>query len=219
MMNFFSQMMMLPVQAFVFSLEMMARTMRGLQGFTRPNADRGRTMPGDATYRRGNDNLDCVARAVMPSPADRNRSSRACSSQNPASDKEKTVDDQDLSGDDLKYVSYSILFTKRDLETVLEARQDDVVNYSTDGASYGALKVSEFFKRLSDGLKRSKLWIDRNYPSNPKYLKGKDEFTDIPSVDRKYVTFEYKVLRRMKRQVKEYDKDQVDVLREIKDKI
>src|SRR5215471_7269323 len=50
---------------------------------------------------------------------------------------------QDLSGDDIKNVRYSILFTKRDLEGTLKPATDEVINYSTDGASYGALKLSE----------------------------------------------------------------------------
>jgi hypothetical protein len=52
-------------------------------------------------------------------------------------------DDQDLSGDDLKYVLWSILFCKPGYEAVLEAQQADIVNYSADGASYAAVKIAK----------------------------------------------------------------------------
>src|SRR5260370_11209288 len=59
---------------------------------------------------------------------------------------ESKMSDQDLGGADLKYVSYSILFTKADLEVTLEQQEEDIVNYSTNGGSYGALKIADFFR-------------------------------------------------------------------------
>ena len=52
--------------------------------------------------------------------------------------------DQDLSGDELKYVSYSILYTKADKEDTLQAEKQEIVTYATDGESFGGLKIAEF---------------------------------------------------------------------------
>jgi hypothetical protein len=126
------------------------------------------------------------------------------------------VSDQDLGGDDLKYVTYSILFTKRDLEVTLEREQQDVVNYSTDGGSYGALKIAHFMAKVGAGkVKRPKVWQDNHYPRG---AQG-DTFHEFPGDDDKYITFVYSVDRRLARQEAQYDKDQVAVLREIRDEI
>src|SRR6476661_6539735 len=46
---------------------------------------------------------------------------------------DRKMPDLDLGGTGLKYVSYSILFTKPDLEATLEQQQEVLVNYSTNG--------------------------------------------------------------------------------------
>ncbi len=123
--------------------------------------------------------------------------------------------DQDLSGTGLKYVSYSILFTKPDLEATLEKQQEDLVNYSTDGGSYAALKIAEFFGELAaHGRSRPLVWMDNGYldDAGPTY-------NNIPDKDRKYVTFIYQVDRRLDKNDPNYPKDQVNVLREIRDRL
>src|SRR5262249_4492800 len=49
----------------------------------------------------------------------------------------------DLSGDDLKTVRYRIIFNKADLENNF-VEETEVVSYSTNGASFGGLKVAHF---------------------------------------------------------------------------
>src|SRR5438067_12542253 len=43
--------------------------------------------------------------------------------------------DQDLSGNDLKFIVWAIVFTKPGYETVLEPQQNDLLNYPTDGST------------------------------------------------------------------------------------
>ena len=43
---------------------------------------------------------------------------------------------QDLGGDDLKYVVWSLIFTKPGLECVLEPQRNEIVNYAADASSY-----------------------------------------------------------------------------------
>jgi hypothetical protein len=128
------------------------------------------------------------------------------------------MDDQDLGGDDLKYVRYAIVFTKRDFEATLEENSQELVNYSTNGGSFGGLKIAKFFQKLNDparGVTRPQVWVETNYPP---------EVTDeqhwiIPAEDEKYVTFLYAVERRLPRQDGDYDRRKVTVLREISDKL
>jgi hypothetical protein len=120
-------------------------------------------------------------------------------------------DDQDLSGDDLKYVRYSILFTKRDVEATLQADREELVDYSTDGASFGALRISDFTARLLAGqvpLPEAWKW---HYPGpNPPEYGWK-----VPGPDRRYITLVYSVVRRLPLQEGHYQRAQVEHLRGI----
>jgi len=125
-------------------------------------------------------------------------------------------DDQDLSGDDLKYVSYSILFTKRDLEATLEEQKQDLVSYSTNGGSYGGLKIAKFFQKLAtQGVPRPEKWRQNNYPDR----NANNPHWTLPEDDEKYITFIYCVERRIPREEKEYDREKVRALRDIRDGI
>ena len=126
--------------------------------------------------------------------------------------------DQDLSGDDLKYVSYSILFTKRDLEATLEEQKEELVSYPTNGGSYGGLKIAHFMSKVARGeVRRPDTWRGpgNNYPPG---ARG-ENFTGIPTEDERYITFVYEVVRRIHREEKEYDRDKVRALRGIKESI
>jgi hypothetical protein len=63
---------------------------------------------------------------------------------------------QDLSGDDLKYVVWSIVFTKPGYECVLEPQQSEIVNYSADGSTFAALKIAKVLEKARNGR------LDRN---------------------------------------------------------
>lgn len=129
--------------------------------------------------------------------------------------------DLDLSGNDLKYVNYSILFTKRDYEVTLQSEAQKLINYSTDGASFGALQIAEWFGKLAaGGVTRPALWKELNYPP-PK--DGFDPITDtkwyIPDEDKRYITFIYNVGARRPRTEDTYERDQVRALEDIASKI
>lgn len=120
--------------------------------------------------------------------------------------------DQDLSGDDvIKTVLYSIIFTKRDLEGTLQTQREDVVNYSTNGPSYGALKLSEFTARGT--FTRPTSWGD-DYP--PGVVESTDlTVEDIPPEDRRYIQLEFHVTKRIPRNQADYDKRQAQALETI----
>ena len=103
----------------------------------------------------------------------------------------KMPEQADLSGEDLKLVRYKVVYTKRDHEKLLEAA-DGLVNYDTTACDYGALKVQEFMR------------------NNPIIAAG---------LDGKYVSAFVELLWRFPKREKEYDRIQVRVLEEIRDKI
>lgn len=128
------------------------------------------------------------------------------------------MSDQDLSAEDLKYVSYSILFTKADLEATLEAQEEDLVNYSTNGASYGGLKIAHFFERVArNEVPRPRVWIDNGYPENAD--PNNPQIWRLPQEDEKYVTFIYHVDRRLSKNDANYQKQQVKILTQIRDRL
>ncbi len=122
-------------------------------------------------------------------------------------------DNQDLRGDDLKYVLWSILFCKPDYETVLEPQQAEIVNYSADGASYAAVKIAKYLEKARNGrTERPQLWNEKGYPegssasrrSEPTNIAGgnaaassQDRGWRIPAEDHKYIKFVYRVERRL----------------------
>jgi hypothetical protein len=123
-----------------------------------------------------------------------------------------TGDDQDLSGDDLKYVLWSILFCKPGYEAVLEPLQADIVNYNADGASYAAVKIAKYLEKARNGrTERPQLWAEKGYPdgssasrrSEPANIVGTNQSAStergwrIPAEDHKYIKFVYRVERRL----------------------
>jgi hypothetical protein len=200
MMRFFTQMLRFPLTVVVYTTEALVNAMRDIQRTVDQTINAVVGGVGQAP-----DNMAGVGSAPTDSHVG---GGDICDNANRTTHKEeRTMSDQDLSGDDLKYVSYSILFTKRDLEATLERETQDVVNYSTNGGSYGGLKIAHFMKRVLEGrVRRPEEWKS---PGNiyPEGATG-DYFTRIPPDDEKYITFIYRVDRRIPREGKEYDREQ-----------
>jgi len=121
-------------------------------------------------------------------------------------------DDQDLSGDDLKYVVWSILYCKPGYETVLESNQADIVNYSADGASFAAVKIAKYLEKARHGrTERPQLWVEKGYPETSPTQRRESAVMSgattmqaapergwrIPADDQKYIKFVYRVERRL----------------------
>ena len=221
MIQFFSQMLKLPVAAVAAGLEIVARIARDVQ----------------QTFDR---NVDVVAEGMAQSLMDQTAAADIQSQAAEGTGQVVTQDgiaesdpatqkhggnmgdwdgrDQDLSGDDLKVVQYRIIFTKRDYEATLY-ENEETINYSTNGASFGAEMISNFTTDLvQNGREIPNNWKDSedemNYPPDDYIRDGR--YYGIPSDDRKYITFLYEVKGRFDRQEKEYDKEQVKILEQIR---
>jgi hypothetical protein len=139
----------------------------------------------------------------------------------------EAVIDQDLSGDDLKYVIWSIIFTKPGHEAILQKQQEELVSYSADANSYAGLKIARLLESARHGhTERPDSWTDRGYASDLSRTKPATTVTSaggssvtpsgssrqerkagdhesgwrIPVEDQKYIVFLYRVDRRLPRQ-------------------
>ena len=120
--------------------------------------------------------------------------------------------DQDLDTDDLKYVIWSIVFTKPGHETILQKQQEELVNYAADGNTFAAMKIARFVDGARHGhAEKPASWEERGYlkESTPgkesaHIGEGSDKPAKggwrIPAEDQKYICFLYKVERRLPRQ-------------------
>jgi hypothetical protein len=140
---------------------------------------------------------------------------------------------QDLSGPDLKYVVWTVVFNKPGYETILEPMQSELLNYSTDVSSYAALKIAKTLDRGRFGkIDKPSAWVEHGYPAESAAAKQRAEsHTEtktgsgshsssqsssrstesaqsekgwrIPGEDQKYVQFLYRVEWRLPKQQEE----------------
>lgn len=121
--------------------------------------------------------------------------------------------DEDLSSDDLKVVRYSILFTKRDAEAVLQPDREEVADYRTSSEAFAALKVTDFLERLQQhSIPWPAAWLK---PPGDGYPGAGQPLQHIPVADQKYINVVYHVISRHPRRETEANEAQVEGLREI----
>jgi len=201
----------LPLTAFIYSMEMLVRTMQGLQQI----ADQG---------------IDVVIRGDAPTSGDKpesesdSKNGRTISMAEPATGnnaqttpKEETkmseIDDKDLSGDDLKLVRYKILFIKRDYEHAFPERED-LVAADIDETGFTAWKIAEFIQRLTETPIPDK-WKSKGYPPG---ATGR-HIDRLPEDDKQYLRLFYQVLDRFPREEADYEASQIKVLEQIRDEL
>ena len=201
MIRFLGQMLKLPVAAFVASMEIIAHAMRDFQKMFDESVE--------AIVSGTEQALSIPSPAVVPPSGPNEKNSNS---------EEVQMPDQDLSGDDLKYVSYSIIFTKRDYEATLQQQENEVVNYSTDGGSFGALKIGEFMGQVLAGtVARPPEWTepDNNYPPGATTPFG----WAFPQEDLRYIQFVFQVTQRVPKQDADYERRQARALEAIRDRL
>jgi hypothetical protein len=189
MIKFLGQMLKLPVAAFVASVETIARAMRDFQ----------KTFDQSVEIVTGSADVPLGDMESGKSPRGDENSEPQTERGNCKNSEDGNMPDQDLSGDDLKIVRYKIIYTKRGYERFLHAG-DGLVNYNTTAADWGGLKVSE--------------WMEN--PANQAFIQ---EHHLLDWDNKIYITTFVEVLQRFPKQEKEYDRQQVRVLEEIRDRI
>lgn len=144
--------------------------------------------------------------------------------------------DTDLSDDMLKLVRYKILFVKRDYEVAFPEREE-LVHDNMTAEGFAAWKVAEFIQRLNREEIPDK-WRKKHYPrkcdngDDGEYEKRDEECEKgeakpwkkeyvkwLDEDDKKYLRVYFEVLARYEREGANYDRDQIEVLKQIRDRI
>jgi hypothetical protein len=223
MIQYFSQMLKLPVAAFVFSMEMLVKTMQGLQKI----AYQGIDLIADGPVQTSTDALDDkigVTSDVTDGTVRESAETTQQTTQQIPQQEEKTMPDQDLHDDMLKLVRYKILFVKRDYEEVLLPDQEELVSENTDPSGYTAWKVAEFIQNLGTTAIPKK-WLEKKYPRDVSKDPPSSPPKNGPTIDRldeedkKYLRVYYEVLARYPRERFRYEERQIEVLEQIRDKM
>ena len=178
------QMVRLPVEAFVYTMEMMVKTLQGLQRMADRSVDAlmGKDAPSspDAPARDRNlsnsgPTVAATAHATGNAPDSESDhpsdtvtlTHDAITSGGEKIEKEqRDMPDTNLSDDMLKLVRYKVLFVKRDYEWAFPEEEDLVADNMT-GEAYTAWKVAEFIQGLGKREIPQK-WFDKNYPLDRK---------------------------------------------------
>lgn len=211
MMSFFGRMMKLPFEAFVYGLEMFVQTMQGLQQIAYQGIDTmadGITQvcvePADSDVINNGVIHDAIGDSAEPLPQTTHKENMKMA-------------DQDLGGKDLKLVRYKILFVKRDYEHAFD-EQEELVHEDTNATGFTAWKTAQFIQELQ---KRKTMVPEKwkQYPPSghhPPY-REEDILLGLPDEDKKYLRVYFEVLDRYPREPLEYEEQQLEILRGIRD--
>jgi len=211
MMRIVAEALKLPMTALVYGMEMLARTMEGLQKIADRSID---VMIGEVAQTRGD------APESESEPGNENTISLAEPANGTSNEttieeepRMSNMDDKDLSGDDLKLVRYKVLFIKRDHEFAFPERED-LVSVDIDETGFTAWKIAEFIQRLDETPVPDK-WRSKGYPSSgtETYIRR------LPEDDKQYLRVFYQVLDRFPREEASYEADQIKVLEQIRDEL
>lgn len=210
-MHILAEAMKLPVTAFIYSMEMLVRTMQGLtaiadQGFEVMMKGVAQTA-GDKPESESDPKKDETIFVAQPANVDSNETT-------PKEEiKMSDMDDKDLSGDDLKLVRYKVLFIKRDHEFAFPERED-LVSADIDESGFTAWKIAEFIQRLNETPVPDK-WRLKNYPPG---VDGRN-IERLPEDDKQHLRLYYEVLDRFPREEADYEASQIKVLEQIRDEL
>jgi hypothetical protein len=213
MIQFFGQMLKLPIEAFVFSMEMIVKTIQGIQQMAFHGIDMmttGIQIHDDAPASDTNISSDVTEGTSRDS---------AETAQPTSQQEERKMPERDLGDDMLKLVRYKILFVKRDYEYAFPEKEE-LVSENTDAAGYTAWKIAEFIQDLPKTPIPEK-WRSKKYPPVEVGSPPRDStmIHALPEDDKKYLRVYYEVLDRYPRERFKYEERQIEVLEQIRDKM
>jgi len=210
MVKFFGQLIKLPLEVFVYSMEMVVKTMRGIQqvayqGIDMMTDEIAQTLvevplaEGDISTDATNGPIEDSAETTQPIPQK----------------EERKMADRDLRGDDeLKLVRYKILFVKRDYEYAFK-EQEELVHENISESDYSGWKIAEFIQKLNKEP-IPELWLKKNFP---RIATEGEMINSLEEEDKKYLRVFFEVLDRYPREKFRHDEEQIKVLKDIRDKL
>lgn len=241
MMWLFGQFLMIPASAFLYGVEMMLKTMQGMQQVTSqgvevmvgPNAFTS-TMP-DASTGAANTLTDSN---ITNTSTDNNRI--------PLKEDKKLMETNQnfckpdpKDGKCLVLWRYKVLFIKRDFEHAFPEQEDLIPDDVTDITAW---KIAEFIQQLGHcKVEVPRKWIEKRYPNPKKYWRtdchgknGNGEIEDVdeaaggdtriylvglPEEDKKFLRLYSQQLASYARQDPKYEERQIEVLEQIRDRL
>jgi hypothetical protein len=209
------QLLMIPVAAFVFSVEMFVKRIQEMQRVT----NQGMEVVLAGKNKAAGADQEIFSR-------DYKQRAEPCGERSPVDEgeyslrshlEEKRTVDKDLRDDMLKLVRYKVLFVRREYEVAFPEKED-IVSDNMDGAAFTAWKVAEFIQDLAKKETRvPKKWQDKNYP--PAEYSDDGKLLGLEEEDKKYLRVYFEVLERYPREKFKYEEQQIRVLEEIRDRI
>ncbi len=215
MIQFFGQMLKLPLEAFVFSMEMLVKTIQGMQKIAYQGIDAMVSEIGQPPDDLSGGDSDPPSDVPDGTIGDSVETAQQTTRQ-----EEREMAEKDLRDDMLKLVRYKVLFVKRDYEWAFPEKEE-LVSENTDAAGYTAWKIAEFIQDLPKTQIPEK-WRSKKYPpaeleSPPSRDPGM--IHALPEDDKKYLRIYYEVLERYPRERFRYEERQIEVLEQIRDKM
>lgn len=127
--------------------------------------------------------------------------------------------------DQLRLVRYKVLFLKRDLEVAFP-EEEELVAEEMNEPGFVAWKIAEFIQKMGrqEVLQPGK-WAEKNYPSASEGgavvpgPDGKMYVTALPDKDKRHLRVYVQVLATYDRERTYYERDQIKVLEEIRDRL
>lgn len=230
--EFFRQIMLMPVSTFNYSMQIF---MWLLQGMIRMTNEGASAMAGGTAQTLGGMGMPASPGATTSGAGNIQRSNRKEERQMSeqswgggrdssggrgqyCGDRAWTISEDCKEGepcDQLRLVRYKVLFLKRDLEVAFPEQEELVVEeIPKDG--FISWKIAEFIQLMARGeVRQPGKWQEKNYP--PDVRNG--NVMSLPDKDKRFLRVYVQVLDTYDRERMNYERDQIDVLKEIRDAI
>jgi hypothetical protein len=121
--------------------------------------------------------------------------------------------------DTVKYVDFSIRFSKPDHQALLYEETGFPVNYSTNTDSFAALRVGEFLANLKTGLEIPSAWKDGRHPKGEYDYDNEAKpktYKKVPKKDQEHIEFK---ITKIDDSSEKKEASEVDAIREVRDEI
>ena len=231
MLRVFGQLMVLPVVAFVYGVEMLIKTMEEIRQISNQGVGIvvGSPVGTSDVQPSGLPEVRAAPAAVeqdsisniIAAPVTGGTTQSTSKEEKPLSTNgDQTVRDKDLHDDMLKLVRYKVLFVRREYECAFQ-EEEDLVSENMDSSAFTAWKIAEFIQDLQEEpIRVPSKWRDKNYPpKDPRYIDDSGHLKGIPDEDKKYLRVYFEVLDRYPREKFKYEEQQIKVLEDIRDRL